>query len=117
MKPERFGMLMGALNTFAKEISKTGLDNFSFNQKRYTLKKVKDFLFVANSSTKHPSKKVNREMESLANTFFKVYDEELLERFDGELSILENCEECFREEIKDSLEEPVKNFWEGIINR
>ena len=56
-------------------------------------------------------------MENLAETFFRVYDGDLLEKFDGNITALERCEKCFKEEIQDSLEQPVKNFWEGIVNR
>jgi hypothetical protein len=116
VKPELFGMLMSALNSFANELSKTGLTNFELDKKRFTIKKVEDYLFIANSSRKHKMKKVNREMESLATKFFEIYDSELLKNFDGDMSCLESCETCFRAEIKDSLEEPVKKFWEGIVN-
>ena len=108
---------MSALNSFAKEISKKGLTNFELADRRFTIKKVKDYLFVANSSRKHKIKKVNGEMDNLAQKFFKIYDNKILEQFDGDVSYLSECEECFREEIKESLEEPVKKFWEGIVNR
>ncbi|TXT59933.1 MAG: hypothetical protein BAJALOKI2v1_150023 [Promethearchaeota archaeon] len=108
---------MSALTSFAGELSETGLRNFELDKKRFTIKKAFDYLFIANSSKKYKEKKVNREMEALTEKFFNVYTKDILEDFDGEISALQECEECFKEEIQDSLEEPVKDFWEGIINR
>jgi hypothetical protein len=109
-------MLMGALTSFASELSETGLKNFELDNKRFTIKKVLDYLFIANSSKKYKEKKINREMESLTEKFFQIYTKDILEDFDGEITSIKHCEKCFREEIKDSLEEPVKEFWEGIVN-
>jgi hypothetical protein len=117
MNNERFGMLMSALDNFAQKFSKMGIENFELDQQRYTIKKVGDYVFIANSSKKHKTKKVNREMEKLIERFFEIYNKDLLEEFNGDLTPLQQCEECFREEIQESLEEPVKDFWEGIINR
>ncbi|MBD3340045.1 MAG: hypothetical protein GF353_13100 [Candidatus Lokiarchaeota archaeon] len=114
-KPELFGMLMSALDSFAKELSEAGFNSFEFDNKRYSIKKANKYLFVASSSPKHRMKKVNQEMMSLAKSFFEIYDRDLLDHFDGDTSVLKSCEECFKAEIQDSLEEPVKKFWEGII--
>ena len=114
---ELFGMLMSALNSFALSLSKNELKNFEFSKKRYTIKKVNDYLFVANSSKKRAAKKVNQELENLSEIFFETYERELLEECDGDVSKLTRCEEIFKERIKESLEEPVKQFWEGIVNR
>ena len=87
---ELFGKLMSALNSFAFSLSKNELKNFEFSKKRYSIKKVKDYLFVANSSEKMRVKKVNQELENLSEIFFEIYDEELLKEYNGNLSKLKS---------------------------
>ncbi|MFX0017355.1 MAG: hypothetical protein ACFFAK_15190 [Promethearchaeota archaeon] len=101
-----FGSLMSALNTFAEEITNNGLSNFELQNKRFTLLKRRGFLFIANSSKKVKEKKVFVELKSIVFRFFELYPDEILNNWDGDISIFSN----FEKEIEDSLEETIKKF-------
>lgn len=101
-----FGSLMSALNTFAEEITINGLSNFELQNKRFTLLKRRGFLFIANSSKKVKEKKVFVELKSIVFRFFELYPDEILNNWDGDISIFSN----FEKEIEDSLEETIKKF-------
>ncbi|MHA1192590.1 MAG: hypothetical protein ACTSP9_09885 [Promethearchaeota archaeon] len=106
-----FGGLMSALNSFAEELTHEGLSNFELQDKRYTFKRKNDILFVANSSKKIKGKRVNEELKSIINHFFDLYPKEILESWEGDVSIFLD----FEKEIEDSLEGTIqklqKAFW------
>lgn len=106
-----FGGLMAALNSFAEELVKTGLSNFELQNKRYTIIKKNNILFIANSSKNVKEKKVAEELNTIIARFFELYPLEILKNWDHDVSIFSD----FEKEIKSSLEETVKKlqdaFW------
>ncbi|MHA1805293.1 MAG: hypothetical protein ACTSU4_12325 [Promethearchaeota archaeon] len=108
IEDQLFGALMSALNSFAEQLSEGGLSNFELSDKKFTLIKKKDLLFICNYSKKVKEKKVNAELEAIAEKFLKLYPEVQNENFDYELSKFEEFEKV----IEDALQEPIKKFWE-----
>ena len=106
VSPQLFGAMMSALNMFAEQLTEGGLSNFELNNKRFTIIKKNDFLFIGNSSKEIKSKKIVRELEKIVTKFFGKYSEDILDDSSGNLK---NFME-FEEEIKDSLEEIIKKF-------
>jgi len=101
-----FGGLMSALNSFAEELTNEGLSNFELQDKRYTLIRKYDILFVASSSNKIKMKKVIEELQSIVDHFFDLYPIEILETWEGDVAIFHD----FEKEIEDSLEETIQKF-------
>jgi len=106
-----FGGLMSALNSFAEEISKSGLSNFEISNKRFSLLKDKNYLFIANASKNHNLKRVNHELELIKNKFFEQFQEEVLTNWNGDTNLFKS----FVKKIEDSLEQIIekleKAFW------
>ena len=106
-----FGALMTALNSFAEQIAQDGLSNFVLGDKRFTILKRFDFIFIANSDRKIKPKKVLQELQAVMDTFFTVYSKEILENWDNDISTFSN----FEQDIEDSLDDPIKKmekaFW------
>jgi hypothetical protein len=98
--PQLFGAMMSALNTFSEQLSDGGLSNFELNNKRFTIIKRRDLLFVANSSKQFNQKKVNRELEKISKKFLKLYSKEL-ENYQGRTGAFSQ----FVEKIEDALED------------
>lgn len=101
-----FGGLMSALNSFAEELTNEGLSNFELQDKRYTLIRKNDILFVASSSNKIKTKKVIEELQSIVNHFFELYPKEILETWEGDVAIFLD----FEKDIENSLEGTIKKF-------
>ncbi len=110
MEHQLFGILMSALNSFAKELSEGGLSNFELSNKRFNLKKRNDLIFIASSEKKTKEKKALKELEFIMEKFFEVYHDFNAKEWDGEIGMFEG----FEKEIKDSLEYPIKKFWDGL---
>jgi len=110
MDDQLFGGLMAALNSFAEELVDKGLSNFELQDKRYTLLKKNEILFIANSAKKVKEKKVMQEMVFIANKFFDLYSEDILLNWDNDVSVFMN----FEKEIEDSLEETIKKFQDAF---
>lgn len=106
-----FGGILSALNSFAEALTKSGLSNFEVSDKRFSLLKEKNYLFVANASKSHSHKKVNSELESIRNKFFEHYPEEVLTHWNGDTSIFKS----FLKEIEVSFEKIIEKldmaFW------
>lgn len=101
-----FGALMSALNKFAEQISEGGLSHFQLKDKRFSILKDRDLLFIANSnSAKISEKKALTELNSIADKFFKNFSD-ILENWDNDVSVFEG----FEHEIEDSLEDVLKKF-------
>ncbi|MFX1356014.1 MAG: hypothetical protein ACFFA8_01905 [Promethearchaeota archaeon] len=105
-----FGGLMAALNSFAEELVKTGLSNFELLNKRYTIIKSNNLLFIANSSKNVKEKRVSEELNFVVDKFFKLYPPETLYNWDNDISIFSD----FENEIKNSLEETIKKFQDAF---
>ena len=114
---ELFGMLVTALNAIAESTSEGQLKYFELSEKRYTILKKYKFLFAVNSSNEHKQKKIDQELSNMAEKFFKIYPEEDLNNFKGNLGAFSEYEKKFFEEIHEKLEQPVKEFWNGIVHR
>ncbi len=101
---------MAALNSFAEELVNKGLSNFELQDKRFTLLKKNEILFIANSAKKVREKKVMQEMLFITNKFFDLYSEDILLNWDNDVSVFVN----FEREIEDSLEVTIKKFQDAF---
>lgn len=110
-----FGGLMSALHSFAQELASGGLTNFELSDVRFTILKsiaqAKSFLFIANSSKKIKEKKVQEELKKISDRFFEKYPDIDWDNWDGGIDIFEN----FEDNISDTLEDPIKKFWSGLV--
>lgn len=106
-----FGGLLSALNSFAEELSKGGLSNFELANKKFSLLKRKNYLFIANSSKKHNLKRVNQELNNIMNKFFELYQENLLNKWNGDTRIFSNFENEIEESLEGIIEKLEKAFW------
>jgi len=87
------------MNSFAKELEEGDLSNFEINNKRFTIKKEKELLFIASSSKKTDDKKTKKDLEKISEKFFQSYPKKFAN---------------FEKEIWDLLENPMKSFWKGF---
>ena len=106
LNEQLFGALMSALNSFAEEIAKGGLSNFQLSNKRFSIRKRNNFIFVASSNPKVKEKKALSEMEVIIEKFFDKFPEIFLANWDSDVSIFEG----FEQNIEDSLEKTIKKF-------
>ncbi len=106
-----FGALLTALNSFAQEITHDGLSNFELSDIRFTILKKSRFIFIANSDKKIKPKRVLQELKNVMDIFFTLYPKEIMDNWDGDISIFSN----FNKKIEDSLDDPLKKmekaFW------
>ena len=100
VSPQAFGAMMSALNNFAEQLTDGGLSNFELNNKRFTIIKKYDLIFIANSSKRFNQKKINRELEKVSKKFLKLYSEKIKD-YKGQIGAFTQFEEV----IKDSLED------------
>ena len=106
-----FAMLMSALNSFAQELSKEGLSNFEMSNKRFSIIKRNNFLFIASSDSKRTKeKKVFTELELIAKKFFQLYPQEVLDNWDSDIELFSD----FGKEIEESVEKKVQGFLDNI---
>ena len=94
-----FGHLVTAMDSFAKELEEGDLSNFELSDKRFTIKKEKDLLFIINTSKKTDDKKAKKDLERISEKFFQSYTKSIAN---------------FEKEIGDLLENPMKAFWNGF---
>ena len=107
-----FGGLMSALHAFANELSSGGLTNFELSSIRFTILKSNGFLFVANAAKKVKEKKVQEELTKVSDKFFNQYPVDWLKSdWDGDISYFTD----FEKEIVDTLQDPIKKFWSGLV--
>ena len=111
MKTQLFGALMSALNSFAEKLSDGGLSNFELSNKRFVIMKMSGFLYVANASKKVKEKKVIEQLERVSDKFFQLYPVDWFKReWDNDVSVFTD----FENHIEESLEDPIKKFWDGF---
>ena len=103
VSPQLFGAMMSALNTFSEQLTDGGLSNFELNNKRFTIIKKQNLLFVANSSKQFNQKKVNRILEKVSKKFLKLYSKDL-EKYSGRIGAYSE----FKEKIEDVLEDTTE---------
>jgi len=101
-----FGALMTALNVFAEQLSKGGLTNFELSEKRFSVIKRKNLLFIANSSKNQKHKKVAQELDIITKRFFELYNDDFMAHFNGDIREFAD----FENEIELSLEEISRKF-------
>jgi hypothetical protein len=104
INPQLFGALMSALNTFAERLSEGGMSNFELSNIRFSIVVRNHFLFVASSSNKIKSKKVFKELKTISDTFFELYPEEMLKKWDSDIGAFH----AFENAIKNSLANDLK---------
>lgn len=90
-----FGHLVTAMDSFAKELEEGDLSNFELGDRRFTIKKEKDLIFIANSSNKNGNKKIKENLEKISEKFFMFYQRKISN---------------FEKEIEDLLEDPTKKY-------
>ncbi len=100
VSPQLFGAMMSALNTFSEQLTNGGLSNFELNNKRFTIIKKHNLLFIANSSKQFNQKKINRVLEKISRKFLKLYSKDL-ENYQGRIGAFSQ----FKEKIEDVLED------------
>ncbi len=110
VSPQLFGAMMSALNMFAEQLTEGGLSNFALNNRRFTIIRKSELLFIANSSKKINQKKVNKELGKVSKKFLKLYSNKI-GKFKGEIGAFSE----FQEEIEDVLEDKTDEFWEGLM--
>lgn len=102
---------MSALNSFAEKLAEGGLSNFELSDKKFVIMKKNDYLYVANASKNVKEKKVSEQLDWVAEKFIEKYPPEWFKNeWDNDINVFEN----FQESIVDSLEDPIKKFWEGF---
>lgn len=103
VSPQMFGAMMSALNMFAEQLTEGGLSNFELNNKRFTIIRKGELLFIANSSNKINHKKVDKQLGKVSKKFLKLYSDKL-KSFKGEIGAFSE----FKEMIKDTLEDKTE---------
>lgn len=106
VSPQAFGAMMSALNTFAEQLADGGLSNFELNNKRFTIIKKYDLIFIANSSKRFNQKKINRELEKISKKFLKLYSEKL-ENYKGQIGAFTQFEEIIVDSLEDNPQQSV----------
>ena len=97
---QMYGSLMSALSSFAQKIIDGGLKSIELDFIRFTVLKVNDFLFVANSAKKIKERKVQDELRYISNKFFKLHSLNWLKHeWDNKLHYFQE----FGKEIKSSF--------------
>ncbi|MFX0020711.1 MAG: hypothetical protein ACFE9S_00175 [Candidatus Hermodarchaeota archaeon] len=99
VSPQLFGAMMSALNMFAEQLTEGGLSNFDLKDKRFTIIKKRDLIFVATSSKKYNQKKINKELEKISDKFLTLYKDNL-EKYQGKIGAFSD----FINEIGNSIE-------------
>ena len=110
LENQLFGALMSALNSFAEQLADGGLSNFELSDKKFVLKKRAEYTFVASASKKVKEKKLIERLEHVIDKFTHKFPDDWFKDWDCDVSVFE----CFEEEIGDSLENPIKQFWNGF---
>lgn len=106
-----FGGLLSALNSFAEEISKSGLSNFELSNKQFSLLKANNYLFIANASKKNNLKKVHSELEIIKDRFFEYYQDDVLNNWNGDTRLFDNFENKIEDSLEHIIEKLEKAFW------
>jgi len=100
-----FGALMSAINQFAERVAEGGISSFELSDKKFTIEKKEDILFIANAASDEKDKKVKKELSNISDKFLELYSDQL-KNWDGDVSIFSD----FESQIENSLEDTVKKF-------
>ena len=99
IEDQLFGMLVSALNSFTKEITKENLNYVEFNNLRFDFLRKDQFIFVASSFTRVKHKKAVRTLKKLSELFFEKYPEKLISTWDGSLNIFQDVDTYINKSI------------------
>ena len=109
--PNLFGGMMSALNSFAEEITKSGISNFEVSNKQFSLLKDGNYLFIANASKKRKLKKLNQELEVIKKKFFETYQEDILNNWNGDSNLFNSFKQKIEESFEEMIEKLEESFW------
>lgn len=98
-----FGSLLSVIHSFAEELKEGGLSSFSMKDKKFTMLKKFNCLFIASSAPKYSEKQVSRELEAIAEKFFQTYPPNMIEKWDGDVRVFEKFEEQIRNHLDEFL--------------
>ena len=107
MEEQFFGALMAALNSLAEHLVSGSLSNFELSGTKFFIKRTNCYIFVVSTSVHVKEKKLKEELEIVIEKFLKVYPDDWFINWDDDISIFE----CFVDEIEETLENPIKQFW------
>lgn len=112
INPQLFGGLMSALNMFAEKLSEGGITNFELSNLKFVVVKRRDFLFIGSTSTKIKEKKAEEELKKVGDLFFKKYSNEVLLRWDSDISIFADFGSAISSSLeKDPTDKMKEAFW------
>jgi len=112
INPQLFGALMSALNTFAEKLSDGGITNFELSNLKFIVVKRRDFLFIGSTSNKIKEKKAVEEIKKIGDLFFKNYPQEVLVRWDNDVSIFSDFGIAIEGSLeKNSTDKMKEAFW------
>jgi hypothetical protein len=112
INPQLFGGLISALNTFAEKLSNGGITNFELSNLKFIVVKRRDFLFIGSTSNKVKEKKAEEELKKIGDLFFKKYPQEVLIKWDNDISIFSDFGSNIEGSLeKDSTEKMKEAFW------
>ena len=106
-----FGGFLSALNSFAEEIAEKGLSNFEIADKKFTIVKNGNYIFIANASTKHNPRKIKDELNNVIKKFFQTYPMNLLDNWNGDVSLFSDFKEIINESTEDIIDKFRESFW------
>jgi hypothetical protein len=106
-----FGGMMSALNSFAEELTKSGLSNFEVSDKQFSLLKDGNYLFIANTSKKQNLKKLNKELELIKNKFYENFQAEILNNWNGDTTLFNSFMEQIEESLEGFIQKLEESFW------
>ena len=101
-----FGGFFSALNDFADNLDKGGINNFELSDKKFFILKQSNLIFIVNADKKVKGKDAQGELDKIVKKFFDSYPPEMLKSWDGNTTFFDN----FSKKIEDSLEDVIKNF-------
>lgn len=109
---EYIGLLISALTSFIKEVNEEELSCFEFNTLRFNLVKREHVIFVGTSDKKDKQKKVLKELNIIANRFFRKYSPDKLKSLNGDLQEFVSFEqEVLNTNRKEQLLDFISNHW------
>jgi len=98
-----FGGFMSALHSFSQEIDKGGITNFMINERRYSIYKKQNLIFVIGSYPTVKEKRVLMGLEAISEQFIELYGS-LLENWDGEVTPFKNFGDILQSQYNGNVE-------------
>ena len=104
-----FGGFISALNMFVESFKEGALSSLVLQNTRFTFIKREKLIFITNTPKNVKEKKIRQALEAISDRFLQEYGG-ILENWDSDISYFTN----FESEIQDTLEDPVKEFWQDF---